>query len=97
METRGPDHSLYPKVVVPLKTTCVPLVSLVKSRVVPAGTTRLSRVIVEHEAFELATAVAPDAPVKVQLEAARSFRGAALVVAASAATAMVRIVLIMVL
>ena len=112
METRGPDHSLYPKVVVPLKMTCVPcrakrnksandlnhhthsmlrprtLVSLVRSRVVPAGTTRLSRVMVAQEALADTTAVAPEAPEKEQV-VARSARaaGAAAAVAASATTA----------
>jgi hypothetical protein len=109
METSGPDHSLYPKVVVPLKMTWVPcridgtsqqvlcasfsvtrtLVSLVRSRVVPAGTTRLSRVIVAQDFLADATAVVPEAPEKEQVVAARSSRaaGAAVAVAASAKTA----------
>lgn len=62
------------------------LASLVKSRVVPAGTTRLSRVRVGHEALAEATAEAPEAPERVQLVAARAL-GAAVAVAASATTA----------
>jgi hypothetical protein len=65
-EIKGPDHSSYPKVVVPVKITLVPLVSLVKSRVVPAGTTRLDKVIVEQEALPLATAAAPVVPEKAE-------------------------------
>ena len=62
------------------------LASLVKSRVVPAGTTRLSRVIVGHEDLADATAEAPEAPEKEQLVAALA-AGAADAVAASATTA----------
>jgi acyl-coenzyme A synthetase/AMP-(fatty) acid ligase len=62
------------------------LASLVKSRVVPAGTTRLSRVIVAHEDLADATAVAPEAPEKEQVVAALA-AGAADAVAASATTA----------
>jgi hypothetical protein len=62
------------------------LASLVKSRVVPAGTTRLSRVRVGHEALADARAEAPEAPERVQLVAATAL-GAADAVAASATTA----------
>ena len=64
------------------------MVSLVRSRVVPAGTTRLSRVMVAQEALADTTAVAPEAPEKEQV-VARSARaaGAAAAVAASATTA----------
>jgi hypothetical protein len=56
---------------------------------VPAGTTRLSRVIVAQEALADATAVAPEAPENEQVVAACSSRaaGAAVAVAASATTA----------
>jgi hypothetical protein len=37
-ETSGPAHSLYPNVVVPAKVIVVPDLTLVRSRVVPAGT-----------------------------------------------------------
>jgi hypothetical protein len=50
-------------VVVPLKMTVVPEVSLVRSSVVPAGTAMLLKVIVEHAAFPLMAAAAV---VKVQ-------------------------------
>jgi len=68
------------------------LASLVKSRVLPAGTTRLSRVIVGQEDLADATAVAPEAPENEQV-VARSSRaaGAAVAVAASATTATERI------
>lgn len=87
IETKGPAHSLYPNVVVPLNTTCVPFLSLVRSSVVPAGTTRLLRVIVEQEVFDLATAAAPEEPLKVQLSARSvSVAGAAKAVVAASAT-----------
>ena len=88
MLIRGPVHSLYPKVVSPLKmtyttairylvlglwstkiSTLVPLCSLVRSRVTPAGTLMLSSTMVE-QAFLLAMALA--AEVKVQVEDERS-------------------------
>lgn len=63
-EIKGPDHSSYPKVVVPSKMTLVPLVSLVKSRVVPDGTAMLLKTIVAQEALDLLTAAAPEEPEK---------------------------------
>ena len=45
-ETRGPSHSLYPKVTSPAKITLVPLLSPVRSKVSPAGTARLPMVMV---------------------------------------------------
>ena len=45
-ETRGPSHSLYPKVTLPAKITLVPLLRPVRSKVSPAGTVRLLMVMV---------------------------------------------------
>ena len=64
---RGPDHSSYPKVVVPSNTTCVPVVRPVKSSVVPDGTATLDRTIVAQEAFDLLAEAAPFEPEKVQV------------------------------
>lgn len=72
----GPDHSSYPKLVVPSKMTLVPLLSLVKSRVVPDGTATLERVMVAQLAFDLLTAAAPVEPEKVQLPARLSSEAA---------------------
>ena len=66
--------------------TLVPLVSLVKSRVVPEGTATLLRVMVAQEALDLLTAAAPLAPEKVQ-EPARLSSDAAAVGAGAAAGA----------
>ena len=67
-ETRGPDHSLYPKVVVPSNMTWVPVFNLVMSSVVPDGTAMLLSTIVEHDVLLLE---AEAASVNVQ-EVARS-------------------------
>lgn len=85
-EMRGPLHSSYPKVVVPSKMTCVPLVSLVRSSVVPDGTAILFKTIVAHDVFDL---LALAAFVKVHVVALFSKFGAAVgagAVAGAAAT-----------
>ncbi len=46
--------------------TLVPLVSLVKSSVVPDGTVMPERTMVAQEALDLLTAAAPEDPEKVQ-------------------------------
>ena len=80
---RASQHASQQKLIVIPSLT---LASLVKSRVLPAGTTRLSRVIVGQEDLADATAVAPEAPEKEQVVAALA-AGAADAVAASATTA----------
>ena len=66
--------------------TLVPLVSLVRSRVSPAGTVMSLRVMVEQEVLPLLAAAAS---VKVQ-EDARSSRGAAMLAPAPARSAVKR-------
>lgn len=57
--------------VVPSKITFVPVVSPVRSRVVPAGTTMLLKVMVVQEVLPL---IAAAAVVKVQVASGRSRR-----------------------
>ena len=64
----------------PLKTTLVPLARLVRSRVVPAGTAMLLRVMVEQDFLFL---IASAALVKVQLS---RLAGAAMTEVAASAT-----------
>lgn len=67
----------------PEKMTLVPVVKLVKSKVVPAGTTMLLKVMVEQDFLPLATCAAV---VKVQ-EVALSLRARSVTSAAGAAMA----------
>lgn len=49
--------------------TCVPSLRSVKSRVVPDGTARAERMIVEHEVFDTLADEAPPEPEKVHVVA----------------------------
>lgn len=80
-DTSGPDHSSYPKVVVPSKMTWVPVVRPVRSRVVPEGTAMADKTIVAHDALDLEAEAA-----LVNVHVARLSRRAA-AVGAGAATA----------
>ena len=67
--------------------TVAPSASFDKSRVVPAGTTTLFKMMVEQAACELIAAAAPVVPEKVQLVARLSTWGAGIVAEAGAAAA----------
>lgn len=69
---RGPAHSLYANVVSPWKITVVSSGRLVISRVTPAGTVRESRMMVEHDDFDLEADEYPRVPVNLQVAARAS-------------------------
>ena len=56
-ETKGPTHSEYANVVVPVKVTVVPVFNPVRSRVLPAGTAIDDIVIEVYDAFAEATSL----------------------------------------
>jgi hypothetical protein len=72
--------------------TCVPELRLVKSNVVPEGTARAERMMVEQLVFDLLAADAPLDPVNVQVVARLARSGAAVGSGAGAGAAITKAV-----